>query len=130
MYVSKAAVCIIVKDVCQAIVEVLLPRYIEIPTDDSLRNILHGFTHKLGFPQCDGAVDGTHIPIISPNEYQLTTSNCKDWHSIILQGTHDHLYRLTDVCIGWPGCVHDARALGNCLYHRGSAGTLFPEYKK
>ena len=56
--VSKAAVCVVVK-VCSAIVQVLLPRYIKIPTGDSLKEVVHGFQHKWGFPQC-GAVDGTH----------------------------------------------------------------------
>ena len=86
--------------------------------------------HKWGFPQCGGAVDCTHIPIISPSEYPADYFNRKGWHSIILQGTVDHLYRFTDVCIGWPGHVHDARVLGNSsLYHRGNAGTLFPDSK-
>ena len=48
-----------------------------------------------------------------------------------MQGMVDHLYRFTDVYIGWPGRVHDARVFGNStLYHKGMNGSLFPEWKK
>ena len=129
--ISKPAVCVIVKDVCSAIVKVLLPRYIKVPTGDSLKEVLHGFEHKWGFPQCAGAVDGTHIPIISPRNFPADYFNRKGWHSILMQGMVDHLYRFTDVYIGWPGRVHDARVLGNStVYQKGEDGTLFPDCKK
>ena len=34
--VSRSSVCLIVKDVCQAIVELLLPKYIQVPTGNRL----------------------------------------------------------------------------------------------
>ena len=111
--VSKAAVCVVVKDVCSAIVQVLLPRYIKIPTGDSLKEVVNSFQHKWRFPQCGGAVDGTHIPIMSPHDFPADYFNRKGWHSILMQGMVDHLYRFSDVYIGWPGRVHDARVLGN-----------------
>ena len=63
--VSKSTVCVITKDVCTAIVSNLLPKYIRI---DNHKDVVDGFEHKWGFPQCAGAVDGTHIPIVSPEE--------------------------------------------------------------
>ena len=129
--VSKTAVCLIVKEVCSAIVEVLLPRYIKVPTGDSLKEVIRGFKHKWGFPQCAGAVDGTHISIMSPRDFPADYFNRKGWHSIIMQGMVDHLYRFTDIYIGWPGRVHDARVFGNStLYQKGVNGTLFPEWTK
>ena len=129
--VSKTAVCLIAKEVCSAIVEVLLPRYIKVPTGDSLKEVIHGFKHKWGFPQCAGAVDGTHISIMSPRDFPADYFNRKGWHSIIMQGMVDHLYRFTDIYIGWPGRVHDARVFGNStLYQKGVNGTLFPEWTK
>ena len=58
----------VTKDVCVAIINVLLLRYIKMPTDDNLKAVIDGFEHKWMFPQCVGAVDGTHIPIVSPRE--------------------------------------------------------------
>ena len=127
--VSKMAVCFIVKEVCSAIVEVLLPR--KVPTGDSLKEVIHGFDHKWGFPQCAGAVDGTQIAIISPRDFPADYFKRKGWHSIIMQGMVDQLYRFTDIYIGWPGRVHDARVFRNStLYHEGMNGSLFPEWKK
>ena len=85
----------------------------------------------MGVPQCAGAVDGTHIPIMSPHDFPADYFNRKGWHSIHMQGMVDHLYRFTDVYIGWPGRVHDARVLGNStVYQKGGGGTLFPDWKK
>ena len=125
--VSKSTACVVTKEVCAAIVECLLPKYIKIPTGAALRENVEAFKTELGFPQCVGAVDGTHIPIISPQECPADYYNRKGWHSIILQGTVDHAGRFIDIYVGWPGRVHDARVFSNSsLYHRGQSNTLFP----
>ena len=75
--VSKSTVCIITKEVCATIVDKLLPKYIGIPGDEGLREVVDGFKSKLGFPQCAGAVDGTHIPIMSPEDFPADYYNRK-----------------------------------------------------
>lgn len=75
--VSKSSVCLIVCQVCKAILDSLLSKYIKFPSDDNLRNVVSGSKHKFGFPQCAGAVDGTHIPIISSEEYPADYYNRK-----------------------------------------------------
>ena len=125
--VSKSTVCLVVKDVCAAIVKILLPLFICIPTGDNLRQVIEGFNDKLGFPQCAGAIDGTHIPIKSPKECPADYYNRKGWHSIILQGTVNHLGHFMDINIGWPGRVHDARVFANsALFKRGQSNNLLP----
>ena len=89
--VSKATVCMVTKEVCAAIVKVLLPTYIRVPAGDELKKVVEGFKDGLGFPQCAGVVDGTHIPIISPEECPADYYYRKGWHSIIMQGMVDNL---------------------------------------
>ena len=42
---------------------------------------------------CGGAIDGTHIPILAPQEDHSDYLNRKNVHSIILQGVCDDRYR-------------------------------------
>ena len=129
--VSKATVCMVTKEVCNAIVKVLLPRYIQVPAGDELKKVVEGFRNDLGFPQCAGVIDGTHIPIISPEECPSDYYNRKGFHSIIMQGMVDNRGHFTEVYIGWPGRVHDARVFVNSsLFKRGQDGTLFPDWKE
>ena len=61
---SRSTVCVITKQVCNALVSILLPR---IPSEDGLKKVVDGFKHKFGFPQCAGMVDGTHVLIVTLN---------------------------------------------------------------
>lgn len=127
--VSRSTVCLVTREVCQAMVAVLLPKYIRFPVNDGLKEVVTGFKHKWGFPQCAGVVDGTHIPIVSPQEYPADYFNRKGWHSILMQGTVNHLGHFVDVYIGWPGRVHDARVFTNStLYRKGQEGALLPQW--
>ena len=76
--VSKPTVFVITKEVCGAIVNILLPKYI---TGDYLKAVIEGFKDKLGFPQCVGVVDRTHIPTVSPVECPA------DYYTIRRDGT-------------------------------------------
>ena len=55
----------------------LLPRFIKFPQGDILAENVPVFEEQMGFPQAAGAVDGTHIPIIRPNEYHTDHYNRK-----------------------------------------------------
>ena len=84
-------------------------KYVKFPADDDLQHVIDGFNNTWGFPNCAGAVDGTHIPIIAPESAHGNYVNRKGWYSIILQAVCDHNYIITDVNVGWQGRVHDAR---------------------
>ena len=118
-----------VRDVCSAIVELLAAQYIKIPGGQSLQAVVDGFESKWGFPQCVGAVDGSHIPIIAPKENPVDYFNRKGHHSVILQALVDHEYKFLDIYVGWPGSVHDARVLVNSsLYDKCESGNLLPNW--
>lgn len=62
---------------------------------------------------CAGAIDGTHIPIVSPSDNHTDYVNRKGYHSVIIQAVVDSKYLFRDTVIGWPESVHDARVLAN-----------------
>ncbi|XP_078581876.1 uncharacterized protein LOC144865182 [Branchiostoma floridae x Branchiostoma japonicum] len=131
--VSVSSACNIIHEVHNAINEVLFRRYLTFPTGQKLRETIHGFMEKWQFPQCAGAVDGSHIPINAPTKDPTDFFNRKGYHSVILQGVVDHLYRFifvqrfTDICVGRPGSVHDARVLRDSpFFTRMESGTMLP----
>uniref|UniRef100_A0A3Q0RQD1 DDE Tnp4 domain-containing protein n=1 Tax=Amphilophus citrinellus TaxID=61819 RepID=A0A3Q0RQD1_AMPCI len=125
--IARSTVCSLVHDFCKAVRDVLMPEYIKLPQGDDLQEVIEGFKHRLGFPQCGGAVDGSHIPIIAPEENHADYFNRKGWHSVILQGTVDHRFCFTNIYAGWPGGIHDARVLRNSyVYSLAERGELFP----
>ncbi|XP_075053822.1 uncharacterized protein LOC142139861 [Mixophyes fleayi] len=130
--VGISTVCTLVHEVTTALLEALYHRFISLPQGQRLDDTIARFL-KRGFPQCAGAIDGTHIPIIAPTDNHADYYNRKGWHSIILQAVVDHNYCFTDVFIGWPGHSHDARVLANSdLYQIAEErqdGWLFPREK-
>ena len=71
------------------------------------------FERKKGFPGVIGAIDGSHIRIKAPAHHEPDYINRKRYHSIILQAVAREDRRIIDICVGWPGRVHDARVLKN-----------------
>ena len=105
---------------------VVMPKYIKWPRGEQLQETIELFENMWDYPQCAGAIDGSHIPIIAPEEFHTDYFNRKGWHSVILQAVVDARYRFTDVNIGWPGSVHDARVFTNSeIFKKGQRGCLF-----
>ncbi|CAM5148934.1 unnamed protein product [Natator depressus] len=91
--------------------------------------IVDGFA-AVGFPNCGGAIDGTHIPILAPEHQAGEYINYKGYFSIVLQALVDHKGRITNINVGWPGKVHDARIFRNSgLFQKLQEGTFFPDQK-
>ena len=125
--IGVSTVCSIVVETCRVIADKLLSKYIYIPNGDCLEEVVTGFERLWGFPQAAGAIDGSHIPIKKPLESASDYYNRKGFYSVIMQALVDHKGRFMDVCVGWPGKVHDARVFANStLYTQGSNGQLFP----
>uniref|UniRef100_A0A0D6QUA4 DDE Tnp4 domain-containing protein n=1 Tax=Araucaria cunninghamii TaxID=56994 RepID=A0A0D6QUA4_ARACU len=122
----------LVLEVCAAIRDVLLPKYVQWPSKDQSQTLMKEFERISGIPNVVGAMYTTHIPIIAPKinvaayfNKRHTERNQKTSYSITLQGVVDNGGCFTDVCIGWPGSMPDDRVLENSiLYQRGINGLL------
>ena len=128
---GRSTVAEIVVETCREIAAHLLTEYVKIPSGDRLKEVVDGFETFWGFPQAVGAIDGSHIPIIRPEESGSDYYNRKGYYSILVQGLVDHRGIFLDVNIGWPGKVHDARVFVNSsLYKKGMNSSLFPNWKR
>ena len=87
--IGKSTVGEIVIETCYVIATHLLPQYVYIPKGEKLKEIVDGFETYWGFPQAAGAIDGSHIPILRPDESASDYYNRKGYYSIILQATVD-----------------------------------------
>uniref|UniRef100_K7FNQ2 DDE Tnp4 domain-containing protein n=2 Tax=Pelodiscus sinensis TaxID=13735 RepID=K7FNQ2_PELSI len=121
--VGRSTVGAVLMEVVRAINSELLNRLICLPDLDS---VMAGFA-ALGFPNCGGALDGTHIAIRAPPHRAAQFINRKGYFSMVLQALVDHRGQFSDICVGWSGRAHDARIFRNSyLYRRLQAGTFFP----
>ena len=73
------------------------------------------FSNAAGFPGVVGCIDGTHIPILMPQENGHRYINRKGVPSVILLATCDNKLKFTWINVGWPGSVHDSRVYRNEL---------------
>ena len=108
--IVRSTVCEIVHETCHCIIDVLMKDYIDRVVDE--------FKMKWGVPHCFGAVDGSHAPISAPSHLHTDYYNQKGWYSMLIQGLVDANYRFMDVCVGWPGSVHDARVFAHSSLYK------------
>ncbi|CAM4581506.1 unnamed protein product [Caretta caretta] len=124
--VGKSTVGAAVMQVAHAIKDLLISRVVTL---GNVQVIVDGFA-AMGFPNCGGAVDGTHIPVLAPEHQAGKYINRKGYFSMVLQALVDHKGCFTNINVGWPGKVHDARIFRNSgLFQKLQEGTLFPDQK-
>lgn len=122
----------LVLEVCTAIRDILLPKFIQWPGDEKLRSIKNEFEAISGIPNVGGSMYTTHIPIIAPKvgistyyNKRHTERNQKTSYSVTVQGVVDCKGVFTDVSIGWPGSMTDDQVLEkSTLFKKATSGLL------
>ncbi|XP_074918274.1 uncharacterized protein LOC142046297 [Chelonoidis abingdonii] len=124
--VGKSTVGAAVIQVTNMIEELLLSRVVTL---GNVQVIVDGFA-AMGFPNCGGAIDGTHIPILAPEHQGSQYINRKGYFSMMLQALVDHKGCFTNINVGWPRKVHHARIFRSSgLFEKLQQGTFFPDQK-
>ncbi|XP_067216641.1 uncharacterized protein [Linepithema humile] len=98
------------------------------PQHEKVLAVCKGFFSKR-IPQLLRAIDCTHIRIEKPSTSEQLYCNRKKFFSIHLQAIVDSNMRFTNVYIGEPGSLHDARILKmSLIYERANEEkeTVFP----
>ncbi|CAM5167171.1 unnamed protein product [Eretmochelys imbricata] len=112
--------------VAHTIKDLLISRVVTL---GNVQVIVDGFA-AMEFPNCSGAIDGTHIPILAPEHQAGEYINHKGYFSIVLQALVDHKGCFTNINVGWLGKVHDNRIFRNSgLFQKLQERTLFPDQK-
>ncbi|XP_015282731.1 PREDICTED: putative nuclease HARBI1 [Gekko japonicus] len=104
---ARSTVAAIVMEVARAIAEELHRRVVYLWNTD---RVMRAFAAK-GFPQCIGAMDGCHIRVRVPVHLAQFYVNCKNYTSVLLQGTVDNVGRFVDIVVGQSGQSQDAHVL-------------------
>lgn len=93
----------------RAMRQVYEAKTIALPTAAEMAAVMAGFEAIAGFPQCCGALDGTHIPWRAPGCDTAMYLNHKGYVSINTQLMVDSTRLIRDVFTGFAGGAHDAR---------------------
>ncbi|XP_069768580.1 uncharacterized protein [Narcine bancroftii] len=89
--IGISTVCMVVQEVTAALTKFLGKRLMSLPIGTRLRETNDSLVQR-GYPMCAGAIDGSHIPIISPSLHAAAYYNRKGWHSMVLQAVVDHRF--------------------------------------
>jgi hypothetical protein len=122
----------LVLEVCSAIRNVLMPKFLQWPNEDKMKEVKRGFEAVSGINEVGGSIYTTHVPIIAPKvsvasyfNKRHTERNQKTSYSITVQGVVDPKGIFTDICVGWPGSMADDKVLEqSALYQRANRGLL------
>lgn len=122
----------LVLEVCSAIKNVLMPKFLQWPNEEKMRDVKRDFEIFSGIPNVGGSMYTTHVPIIAPKvsvasyfNKRHTERNQKTCYSITVQGVIDSKGTFTDICVGWPGSMADDKVLEqSALYQRANRGLL------
>ena len=117
--VSEVSISRFVPEVCQVIIESFMEEYMSLPdSKEKWLSVAKEFEEKWQFPNCVGAIDGKHVPLINPFNSGSTYFNYKRFFSIVLLALVDADYKFLYVNVGCQGRISVGGKFKNSeLYH-------------
>lgn len=107
--VSHNAICNMIIEVCQAIIDELAKEVIVTPsTPAGWKEVAELFWTRWNFPHCVGAIDGKHVAIRKPRKSGSEWYNYKGFFSIVLLAIVDADYKFMYIDVGDTGAGSDA----------------------
>ena len=108
-----------IPEVYQALYNCLKSEYLRLPYTKEERKIIDQKTaERWQFPNCFGAVDGKHKPILHPKNSGSDYYNCKVFSSIVLLAIVDYDYRFVYVAAGCQGRISDRGVYRNPTFYK------------
>ena len=113
---GRSTVGKIVLETCNIMTTKLLSQYVHFPEGARLCEIVDGFEVCWDIPQVASAIDGTHIPVIRPQDNPSDYYNRKGFYSVMMQAVVDFCGLFLDMYIGWLGKVYEQESFQIHLY--------------
>lgn len=108
--VPQNTISLIVREVCQAIVDEFQDEVIKCPTtSEEWKAVAEQFEKRWNVPHAVGALDGKHIAIRKPNSSGSLYHNYKGFFSIVLLGMVDADYKFLWADTGGFGHMSDSQ---------------------
>ena len=114
--IHKSTVSWTVQRVVEAVNDNIYEEFVCFPNDSSPD--ASNFRDIAGMPCIFGCIDGSHVPIVKPNESESQFVNRHGYHSINVLVVCVHDLRFYYCNARWPGSVNDSRILRTSSFQR------------
>ena len=117
--IHRVTISGIVMETCKAIYDCLKDDYLKLPQNSEDWKVIANETQKRWqFPNCIGAADGKHIPILHPKDSGSDFYNYKGFFSIVLLAIVDYDYKFLFVDVGCQGRISDGGIYRNSSFKK------------
>ena len=98
--------------------------------EEDVKDLVARFHRAHGFPQCLGAIDGTHVEIKQPMANSTEYINKKGTTVSTFRLLVTMIIAFIDVVIQWLGSIHDARVFQNSRLNQVLRDGIIPRCKR